>query len=121
MHDLPLWQQLRQRALLPANTQICRTHKHTTMSTFIDFIDKSVTYDTFVRDVATSVVRLLSEVRNDPEYISKRRAYKLFGRGNVDRWLKNEDIKPHIRPGKIELKMVELRVLQNREQDYFKK
>lgn len=91
------------------------------MSTFIDFIDKSVTYDTFVRDVATSVVRLLSEVRNDPEYISKRRAYKLFGRGNIDRWLKNEDIKPHIRPGKIELKMAELRVLQNREQDYFKK
>ena len=91
------------------------------MSTFIDFIDKSVTYDTFVRDVASSVVRLLSEVRNDPEYISKRRAYELFGRGNVDRWLKNEDIKPHIRPGKIELKMVELRVLQNREQDYFKK
>ena len=90
------------------------------MSTYIDFADKSVTYDTFVRDVASSVVRLLSEVRNDPEFISKRRAYELFGRGNVDRWLRNDDIKPHIRPGKVELRTSELRALQNRVQDYFK-
>ena len=32
----------------------------------LDFSDKSVTYETFIHDVAASVVRMLSEVRNDP-------------------------------------------------------
>ena len=32
-----------------------------------DFPDKSVTYDTFVRDVASSVVRMLADTHNDPE------------------------------------------------------
>jgi hypothetical protein len=90
------------------------------MSTYIDFSDKSVTYDTFVRDVATSVVRMLSEVRNEPEYISKRKAYGIFGRANVDRWLRDELILPHIRPGKVELKTSELRALKNKVQDYLK-
>ena len=51
----------------------------------LDFPDKSVTYGTFVNDVAATVVRMLSEVRNDPETISQRQAYSMFGRGNVDR------------------------------------
>ena len=50
----------------------------------LNFSDKTVTYDTFVHDVAASVVRMLSEARNDPETISKRQAYAMFGRGNVD-------------------------------------
>lgn len=46
----------------------------------IDFSDKSVTYETFIRDVAASVVRMLSEQRNDPEIVSQRQAYAMFGR-----------------------------------------
>ena len=90
------------------------------MQTILDFSDRSIPYDVFLRDVATTVVSMLREQKDEPEFVSKRRAYELFGRGNVDRWLRNEEIMPHIRPGKIELKMAELRVLQNREQDYFK-
>lgn len=90
------------------------------MPTYIDFSDRSVPYDVFLRDVATSVVRMLAEQKDEPEYISKRKAYEQFGRGNVDRWLKNREIEPHIRPGKIELRTADLRVLQNRVQDYFK-
>ena len=86
----------------------------------IDFPDKSVTYDTFIRDVSASVVRLLSEVRNDPETVSQRQAYAMFGRGNVDRWRKQGKIEPCIRPGKVEYRTAELRALQNRVQDYFK-
>ena len=86
----------------------------------IDFPDKSVTYDTFIRDVAASVVRLLSEVRNDPETVSQRQAYAMFGRGNVDRWRKQGMIEPCIRPGKVEYRTAELRALQNKVQDYFK-
>ena len=86
----------------------------------LDFSDMSVTYDTFVRDVATSVVRMLSEVRNDPEFISQRQAYAIFGRGNVDRWRKQGKIEPCKRPGKVEYRTSELRALQSKKQDYFK-
>lgn len=89
------------------------------MQTVIDFSNRSVPYEVFLKDVAQSVVKMLTEQKDEPEFVSKRKAYELFGRGNVERWLKNEDIKPHIRPGKIELCTADLRVLQNREQDYF--
>lgn len=85
----------------------------------LEFPDKCVTYDTFVRDVATSVVRLLCEVRNDPEIISQRQAYAMFGRGNVDRWRKQGKIEPCKRPGKVEYRTAELRALQLIKQDYF--
>ncbi len=86
----------------------------------LDFSDKTVPYDTFVRDVAASVVRLLSERRSDPEYVSQRQAYAMFGRGNVDRWRKQGKIEPCKRPGKIEYRTAELRALQQVRQDYFK-
>ena len=85
----------------------------------LNFSDMSVTYDTFVRDVATSVVRMLSEVRNDPETISQRQAYAMFGRGNVDRWRRQGKIEPFKRPGKVEYRTAELRALQRVKQDYF--
>lgn len=86
----------------------------------LDFPDKSVTYGTFVNDVAATVVRMLSEVRNDPETISQRQAYSMFGRGNVDRWRRQGKIEPCKRPGKIEYRTAELRQLQRIKQDYFK-
>ena len=85
----------------------------------LDFSDKTVSYDTFIRDVAASVVRMLSEVRNDPETISQRQAYAMFGRGNVDRWRRQRKIEPCIRPGKVEYRTAELRALQQVRQDYF--
>ena len=85
----------------------------------LDFSDKTVTYDSFIRDVAASVVRMLSEVRNDPETISQRQAYAMFGRGNVDRWRRQRKIEPCIRPGKVEYRTAELRALQQVRQDYF--
>ena len=86
----------------------------------LDFIDKSVTYDTFIHDVATSVVRMLADTRNDPEMVSQRKAYTMFGRGNVDRWRLQGKITPYKRPGKVEYRTAELRALQQKKQDYFK-
>lgn len=86
----------------------------------LDFIDKSVTYDTFVHDVAASVVRMLADSRNDPEMVSQRQAYAMFGRGNVDRWRKQGKITPCKRPGKVEYRTAELRALQQKKQDYFR-
>lgn len=89
-------------------------------NTTLDFSDKSVSYDTFVRDVATSVARMLSEARNDPEMVSQRQAYAMFGRGNVDRWRRQGKIEPCKRPGKVEYRTADLRALQRTKQDYFK-
>ena len=78
----------------------------------LDFPDKSVTYDTFVNDVAATVVKMLSDTQNDAEFISQRQAYAIFGRGNVDRWRRQGKIEPHKRPGKIEYRTSELRMQQ---------
>lgn len=86
----------------------------------IYFSDKSVTYSTFVNDVAAAIVKMLSDIRSDSEVISQRQAYALFGRGNVDRWRRQGKIVPFSkRPGKIEYRTSELRLLQQVKQDYF--
>lgn len=84
----------------------------------IDFPDKSVTYNTFIRDVASEVVRQLSDIRQVPEYISQRQAYAMFGRGNVDRWRRQGKVEPCKRPGKIEYKTSDLQRLKLIKQDY---
>ena len=85
----------------------------------LDFSDKSVTYATFVSDVASEVVRQLKERRDDPETVSQRKAYAMFGRGTVDRWRKQGKITPFKRPGKVEYFVNELRKAQRTQQDYF--
>ena len=85
----------------------------------LDFSDKSVSYATFVRDVASEVVRQLKEQQGDPETVSQRKAYAMFGRGNVDRWRKQGKIHPYKRPGKVEYFVTELREAQRTQQDYF--
>lgn len=85
----------------------------------IDFSNKSVPYEIFIRDIAMEVVKQLAESRQMPEYISQRKAYALFGRGNVDRWRRQGKIKAYKRPGKVEYKTADLRRLQLTQQDYF--
>lgn len=85
----------------------------------LDFSDKSVSYATFVRDVASEVVRQLKEQRDEPEMISQNKAYTMFGRGNVDRWRRQGKVHPCKRPGKVEYFVAELRKAQRIQQDYF--
>ena len=89
------------------------------MPVVLDFSDKSVSYETFIHDVAAAVVHMLNDTRNDPEYISQRKAYSMFGRGNVDRWRRTGKIEPCKRPGKVEYRTADLRLLQQVRQDYF--
>lgn len=88
---------------------------------FIQFPDKCVSYATFVKDVAAHVVGFIKKDASDPEYISQNKAFAMFGRGNVERWRRLGKIKPSKRPGKVEYKTSELRLLQRVEQDYFDK
>lgn len=74
-------------------------------------------YNTLVSDIANKVVELISE-RTTPPYISQRKAYKMYGRGNVDRWNAKGYLTTRKRPGKIEYLTSELKKCQQIEQDY---
>lgn len=89
--------------------------------TFLQFSDKSVPYGVFVKDVAAEVVNLLKKDEADPEYISQRKAYEIFGRRNIERWRRQGKVRPCKRPGKLEYRTADLRLLQRTQQDYFTK
>lgn len=90
------------------------------MTTFIHFADKVVSYDSFMDDLSSRIVRKMQRAKADPEIVSQRQAYTIFGRGNVDRWRREGRINPCKRPGKVEYCMADLRLLQQTQQDYFK-
>ncbi len=87
---------------------------------FLQFLDRLIPYDTFLNDVASRVVKMLKTDSNDPEYVSQRKAYEMFGRRNVERWRKQGKVQPYKRPGKLEYRTADLRFLQRTVQDYFK-
>lgn len=90
------------------------------MQAFLNFEDHLIPYNVFLTDVAAKIARYLDETKNDPEYISQRTAYKMFGRANVERWRRQHKVKPCIRPQKVEYRTADLRLLQRTVQDYFK-
>lgn len=83
------------------------------------FIDREVPYHIFIKDLAANVARMLRDDSKDPEFVSQRKAYSMFGRANVDRWKLQHKITPYKRPGKVEYCTADLRLLQRTEQDYF--
>ena len=87
---------------------------------FLQFLDHLIPYDTFLNDVAARVVKMLKTDKDDPEYVSQRKAYEMFGRRNVERWRKQGKVEPCKRPGKLEYRTADLRLLQRVTQDDFK-
>lgn len=87
----------------------------------IQFSDCLVSYETFMSDLSARVARMMKSDSADPEYVSQRMAYSIFGRKNVDRWRRTGKVKPSKRPGKVEYFMADLRLLQRTEQDYLNK
>ena len=85
------------------------------------FADKCVTYETFINDLATALAPKLKELEENPsDIISQNKAFKMFGQGNILRWRRQGLLKPvSKRTGKIEYRLSELRLLQQRPQDYF--
>ena len=57
--------------------------------------------------------------KDDPEFISQSTAYELFGRRNVERWKHQGKVVSYKRPGKVEYRTADLRLLQRTTQDYF--
>lgn len=87
---------------------------------FLQFLDHLIPYDTFLNDVASRVVRMLKTDKDDPEFVSQRKAYEMFVRRNVERWRKEGKVEPCKRPGRLEYRTADLRLLQRVKQDYFK-
>ena len=87
---------------------------------FLQFLDHLIPYDTFLHDVASRVVKMLKTDKDDPEFVSQRKAYEMFGRRNVERWRKEGKVEPCKRPGRLEYRTADLRLLQRVKQDYFK-
>lgn len=84
----------------------------------IQFADKVVSYDTFMNDLVSRIVSEVEKRKSEPEIISKRKAYEMCGRANVDRWIAENRLTIRKRPGKVELLTAELRRCQAIEQDY---
>lgn len=78
-----------------------------------------VSYDRFIRDLSSCIVRMMKTYPNDPEFVCQREAYRLFGRRNVERWRRQGRLPFYKRPGKVEFRTADLRLLQQTEQDYF--
>lgn len=85
----------------------------------LHFTDRDIPYKVFIKDMVAEIVHALKDDSNDPEYISQRKAYSMFGRSNVGRWRDQGRITPLRRPGKVEYRTADLRFLQRKEQDYF--
>ena len=78
-----------------------------------------IPYETFLNDLSSRIVRQLKADKDDPEFISQRKAYELFGRRNVERWKRQGKVVSYKRPGKVEYRTADLRLLQRTTQDYF--
>lgn len=85
----------------------------------LEFADRLVTYEDFTNDLAARITNMIETDRVDPEFISQRTAFKIFGRRNVERWRREGKIIPYKRPGKVEYRTSDLRLLQRTVQDYF--
>lgn len=86
----------------------------------INFPDKYVSYDKFIEDLSTALVpKIMESLRYPNDIISQNKAFTLFGKASVKRWLKKGQLEPvSKRPGKIEYNIHDLKILQRNQQDY---
>ena len=68
----------------------------------------------------SGLLTLFTFVSTIGDLISQNKAFKIFGQGNIRRWRQKGLVEPvSKRPGKIEYRLSDLRILQQRKQDYF--
>lgn len=83
------------------------------------FADKSVTYDHFTSDLATKIALKMYQIEKGKLEISQSQAFKMFGRADVERWIKSGKLQPsRISPGKKRFKLVDLQKLASIQQNY---
>ena len=83
------------------------------------FTDKTVTFEQFVDKLATKVALRIHQIEKGQLEISQAQAYKLFGRADVERWIKSGKLQPvRISPGKKRFSLVDLQNLASIQQNY---
>ena len=85
----------------------------------LQFVDQSVTFEQFVDLLATKVALRMHQVEKGQMEISQAEAYRLFGRADVERWIRNGKLQPvRISPGKKRFSLVDLQKLASVQQNY---
>ena len=56
----------------------------------LEFSDRMIPYEEFANDLAARIANMIQSTHDDPEYISQNKAWRLFGRRNVERCEKKE-------------------------------
>lgn len=88
-------------------------------NTLLQFTDQTVTLEQFVDMLATKVALRIHQIEKGQLEISQAQAYKLFGRADVERWIRNGKIEPsRISPGKKRYRLGELQKLASIQQNY---
>ena len=81
--------------------------------------DTNVTYEQFVEDLATKVALKMHQIEKGQLEVSQAKAYKMYGRADVERWIRTGKLKPcRISPGKKRYKLIDLQRLANIKQNY---
>ena len=85
----------------------------------LQFADQTVTFEQFVDMLATKVALRIHQVEKGQLEISQAQAYKLFGRGDVERWVRSGNLEPvRISPGKKRYRLIDLQKLASIQQNY---
>lgn len=88
-------------------------------NTELQFLDRTVTFDQFVDSLATKVALRIHQVEKGQLEISQAQAFRMFGRADVERWIKSGKLQPvRISPGKKRYRLVDLQKLASIQQNY---
>ena len=78
----------------------------------IKFANISVTFEEFVDVLASKVALRMYQIEKGQLEISQAKAFKMFGRADVERWVKSGKLTPcRISPGKKRYKLADLQKL----------
>ena len=85
----------------------------------ITFANISVPFEAFVDALATKVALRIYQIEKGQLEISQAKAFKMFGRADVERWVKSGKLMPcRISPGKKRYKLADLQKLASIQQNY---
>ena len=59
-----------------------------------------------------------NQIKDEPEYVTQSKAYKRFGKSNVDRWTRNSIVERYYRPKNVEYSLDELRQAAHNREDH---
>ena len=83
------------------------------------FVDQTVTYEQFVNELATRIALKIHQVEKGQLEISQAKAFKMYGRADVERWVKSGKLQPsRISPGKKRYRLIDLQKLADIHQNY---